>query len=172
MCWTDKLKIDNHSAFIKHHYLSGDTTALFQTLLDAAQEIGLPQALARLEACVIEKRLAWLESHPALIRNTDHPIQDGYRLFYENYLGVSIPQDGEIVRQNQHEIVMRWWNRCPTLEACQKFNLNTREVCRLAYHKPVQIFLARVHPGLRFERNYQALRPHCGYCEEMITLEG
>jgi hypothetical protein len=156
---------------IKHHYTSGDTTALFQSILTAAGEIGMPQALAILEACVIEKRLLWLENHTNLIQKTDNPIQDGYRLFYENYLGVSIPQDGDIVRQSDREIIMRWWNRCPTLEACQKLGLDTRQVCRRTYHQPVQIFLSRIHPNLRFGRNYEAIRPYCDYCEEMITLE-
>jgi hypothetical protein len=163
--------LTKYPILIKHHYTSGDSTALFQTVLSAAGYIGMQPALAILETCVIEKRLAWLDNHPDLIQKTDHPIQDGYRLFYENYLGVSIPQDGEIVRQNEREIVMRWWNHCPTLEACQKLGLDTREVCHLSYHQPVQAFLSRIHPNLRFERNYEAIRPQCDYCEEMISLE-
>jgi hypothetical protein len=167
---TQNTILTKYHSLIKRQYISGDSTALFQTILTAAREIGVQPALAILEACVIEKRLAWLDNHPNLIQKTDNPIQDGFHLFYENYLGLSIPQDGEIVRQNDREIVMRWWNRCPTLEACQQLGLDTREVCRRTYHKPVQIFLSRIHPSLRFGRNYEAIRPYCGYCEEIISL--
>jgi hypothetical protein len=40
-----------------------------------------------------------------------------------------------------------------------------------SYHKPVQAFLSKIDPRLRFDRNYEALRPHTVYCEEIITLE-
>ncbi len=163
--------MQNIYSVIKQNYTSGDSTALFQAILTAAQEIGMQPALALLESCVIEKRLAWLENHADLIQKTDNPIQDGYHLFYENYLGVSIPQGGEIVRQNDREIVMRWWNRCPTLDACQKLGLDTRLVCRLAYHQPVQVFLAKINSQLQFDRNYESIRPYCDYCEEIISLK-
>ncbi len=163
----------NPLTLIKDQYAlsSADSTALFQAVLTAAQEIGLEQALAYLEECVIEKRLSWLDNHADRFRITGNPVLDGYRLFYENYLRVSVPQDGEIIIQSDRELVMRWWNRCPTLDACQKLGLDTRVVCRLAYHRPVQVLLSRIHPKLRFDRNYGALRPQCAYCEEMITLE-
>lgn len=96
---------------------------------------------------------------------------NGYRWFYEKYLGVSVPEDGEIVKLSDKRIVSRWWNPCPTLEACKKFGLDTRVVCKKAYHQPVQAFLMQLHPGLRFGRNYECLRPHTAYCEEIIFLE-
>jgi hypothetical protein len=67
-------------------------------------------------------------------------------------------------------MVTRWWNQCPTLDACQKFGLDTRDICRKVYHQPVQIMLERVDPGLRFDRNYECLRPYAPYCEEIIEL--
>ena len=131
----------------------------------------MDEALAILEQCVTEKRLAWLEMHLADFKRSDHPVLDGYRLFYEVYLGVSAPDDGEIVSQTEQKMVTRWWNHCPTLEACQKLNLDTRDICQKAYHQPVQEFLTRLDPRLRFERNYEALRPHTPYCEEIIVLK-
>jgi len=68
-------------------------------------------------------------------------------------------------------LVSRWWNQCPTLDACQQLGLDTREICNKGYHKSVQVFLSRIHPRLRFDRNYDALRPHAPYCEEIFTLE-
>jgi hypothetical protein len=163
----------NHYQLIKHHYqnTTGDATELFQTILSLAGEIGLDKALAYLERCVVEKRLAWLDKNLENFERTGHPVLDGYRLFYEIYLGVSAPAEGEIVEQTDRKMVTRWWNHCPTLDVCQQFGLDTREICRKVYHRPVQEFLAKINPKLKFDRNYEALRPHTAYCEEIITLE-
>ena len=144
---------------------------LFQTILAIAGEISVDKALAYLEQCVIEKRLAWLDKNLENFERTGRPVLDGYWLFYEGYLGISVPEDGEIVEQTERKLVTRWWNHCPTLEVCQQLGLDTREICQKAYHKPVQEFLARINPKLRFDRNYEALRPQTAYCEEIITLE-
>ena len=139
------------------------------------QYFQLPQQfrhyLAYLERCVIEKRLAWLNRNLEEFDQTGDPVFDGYRLFYEIYLGVSAPADGEIVEQTDKKLVMRWWNHCPTLEACQALGLDTREICRKAYHQPVQTMLTQLDPRLTFERDYNALRPHAPYCEEIIALK-
>ncbi len=158
---------------IKEQYerSKGDSTKLFQTILSVADETGLEKALVYLEQCVIEKRLTWLTKNLNNLDKTDDPVYDGYRLFYEVYLGVSTPKDGMIVAKTEREMVTRWWNYCPTLEACERLGLDTREICRKAYHKPVQEFLARINPKLKFKRNYDCLRPHTAYCEEIIVLE-
>jgi len=147
-----------------------DSVSLFQLVYSVAGEIGIEQALACLERCVIEKRLAWLDQNLPHLERTANPLLDGYRLFYENYLGLSVPRDGEVVEQTAQKMVTRWWNPCPTLEACQKLGLDTRAICRKVYHRPVQVFLTKIHPRLRFERNYQAIRPHQAYCEEILRL--
>ena len=165
--------MDKHYQLIKQQYQKsmGDSTELFQTILSIADDIGLDQALAYLEQCVIEKRLAWLDKNLAEFERTNDPVLDGYRLFYEVYLGVSVPQDGEIIEQTKRKMVMRWWNHCPTLEACQKLGLSTREICQKVYHQPVQAMLSKIDPRLTFERNCMALRPHTPYCEEIIVLK-
>lgn len=149
----------------------GDSTYLLDTVLSVADDLGLDRALAYLERCAIEKRLAWLDENLECLEQTQDPVLNGYRLFYESYLGLSIPEDGEIVEHTDKKMVTHWWNRCSTLEACRELGLDTREICRKAYHGPVQAFLSRVHPKLRFERNYRALRPHATYCEEIIILD-
>ena len=155
----------------KYHNAQGDSTDLLKEIVNAADEIGFDQAFAYLEECVIEKRKAWIKKNLDDVKDTKQPVWDGYRLFYEVYLGVSAPEDGEIVAQSNHKIVSRWWNACPTLDACEKLGLDTREVCKKAYHKPVQEFLVQIHPNLRFERNYACIRPYAPYCEEIIRLE-
>jgi hypothetical protein len=166
--------MDEHYRLIKGAYenpTGGDSTPLLQTVLSVAEEVGLDNALACLEGCVVEKRLSWLENNLERLERTGDPVLDGYRLFFEVYLALSIPEDGEIVEHTDSKLVMRWWNRCPTLEACMELGLDTSQICRGAYHRAVQEFLSKLHPGLRFDRNYEALRPHTAYCEEIITLD-
>ena len=96
---------------------------------------------------------------------------EGYHWFYERYLRVRPPADGEIIEQSEKRLVMRWRNPCPTLEACRKLGLDTREVCKKAFEKPVEEFLKTINPKLRFDRNYEHIRPYTAYCEEIIVLE-
>jgi hypothetical protein len=157
---------------VKARYESagGDYSELFETILFIAEKSSLARALGYLERCVTQKRLTWLDQNLSSLRLTGDAIDDAYTTFYEAYLGLSVPDDGEIVERTPTRLVTRWWNPCPTLDACRKFGLDTREVCAQAYHRPVHGFMSRIHPDLRFDRNYDALRPHAPYCEEIITL--
>jgi hypothetical protein len=163
----------NNLQRIKHHYENswGDSSALFHEILSISKEIGLDAALTLLERCVTEKRLAWAKAHLWEMNLSGNPVLDGFCFFYEKYLGLSVPEDGEIVELSEKRIVSRWWNPCPTLEACKTFGLDTRAICMKVYHRPVQAFLRQLHPALFFERNYDCLRPHAAYCEEIILLE-
>jgi hypothetical protein len=162
----------NNLQLIKYIYENshGDSTKLFREILRVSNEIGMDEALSMLERCVIEKRLAWAKAHLGKIEINNNPVLDSFHWFYEKYLDVSVPSDGEMVELSEKRIVSRWWNPCPTLEACKQFGLDTRVICKKAYHQPVQEFLMQLHPGLRFERNYDCLRPHTVYCEEIIFL--
>jgi len=162
---------DCHRIRDEYRASSGDSTRLFQAVLDAAGGAGLEEALACLEQCVSEKRAAWMERNEGRFTRSGDPVLDGFHLFYEGYLGLSIPRDGEIVEATPVRIVSRWWNPCPTLDACRAFNLDTREVCRRAYQQPVEAMLRRIDPRLRFRRNYAVLRPHQSCCEEIIELD-
>ncbi len=164
---------DKYHDLIAYQYRNsgGDYTELFQTVLSLAGEMGWDNAWDCLERCVVEKRLAWLDEALETLPRTGDPLLDGYKAFYEVYLGVSVPEQGGIVEATDKRLVTRWWNQCPTLDACRKLGLDTREICRKVYHEPVQVFLAKIDPRLRFARNYAALRPYAPYCEEIITLE-
>jgi tRNA(adenine34) deaminase len=163
----------NNDQRIEYQYenAQGDSTELFQEILNISKEIGLDNALSILERCVTERRVAWAKAHLGEMKQTGNPVLDGYRWFYEKYLRVSMPEDGEIAEISGKRIVSRWWNPCSTLEACKKFGLDTRVICRKVYHRPVQVFLKQLHPGLCFGRNYDCLRPYTTYCEEIIFLE-
>ena len=149
----------------------GDSTELFNLIVRVSNEIGTDQALAYLERCVVEKRLAWLTANQGEVVASSDAVMGAYHCFYEGYLRLSIPRDGEIIELTEKRLVTRWWNPCPTLEACQKLGLDTREVCKKAYHRPVQEFLKVINPKLRFDRNYENIRPHAAWCEEIIVLE-
>jgi hypothetical protein len=152
--------------------LQGDSTELFEEVLSISAEIGLEPTLALLETCCTEKRLAWVAGHYHLPRPSDaDAVNTGFAWFYHEYLHAHLPEEGEIIYAGPERITARWWNGCPTLDACVKLGLDTRVVCRLAYHRPVDAFLKAIHPHLRFERNYECIRPYCGYCEETILLE-
>jgi hypothetical protein len=149
----------------------GDFTELFHTVLAIGTEIGWDRAWGCLQQCVIDKRLAWLGKNLEALQRTGDPLLDGYRSFYEVYLGVSTPRDGQIVEATDRRLVTRWWNRCPTLEACTRLGLDTRVICKQVYQEPVQVFLSAVDSRLRFARSYEAIRPYAPYCEEIIMLE-
>jgi hypothetical protein len=149
----------------------GDSTRLFETMAQIATETGWDEVLAFLEKCVIEKRTDWLERNGTVTTRTEaSAVMDGFQVFYSTYLGLSVPEDGEIIEVSERRIVSRWWNKCPTLDACQKLGLDTREICRKVYQQPVQTMMERIDPRLRFDRNYDAIRPYAPYCEEIIEL--
>ena len=155
----------------KYRNKKRDFGELFRAVLAIGDEVGLERALEYLERCVIEKRLGWLDGSLVKMERMGDAVEDAYRIFYEKYLGISVPKNGEVINKTDKKMVMRWWNYCPVLEGCRKFGLDTRVVCKKAYHKPVQIFLSRINPKLKFDRNYDTIRPYTPYCEEIITLE-
>ena len=148
---------------------SRDYFGLFQALLSMSSRVGMDAALGYLEQCVIENRLTWLDENLRRIKRSGIPLSDGYKIFFEIYLGISAPADGEIVEATDHRLITRWWNECPIPRVCEELGLDTREICKKVYHRPVQAFLSRIDPRLRFDRNYDALRPRTPYCEEIIT---
>lgn len=166
--------MSNYTQRIQEQYRtsSKDAGGLFAEIMLIANQIGFDEALAILEQCVIEKRLAWLKTNLVAKDRQATSAFDGYDWFYERYLRVSCPDDGKIVEQTPTKIITRWWNPCPTLDACLKFGLDTRQVCKKAYHKPVDIFLKQIHPQLQFSRNYACIRPQADYCEEIIEFTG
>ena len=49
--------------------------------------------------------------------------------------------------------------------------VDTRNVCELGEEESVQRMIEKINPNLRFTRNYEKIRPHTEYCEEIIYLE-
>ncbi|MFC1484600.1 hypothetical protein ACFL5M_04065 [Candidatus Neomarinimicrobiota bacterium] len=129
---------------------------------------------ARREKEVSRKRLRWWEDNRERIQSEGSGhlsiLDQAYRIFYVEYLGLS-PKEVPIVERTDKQLVIHSHNFCPVHHACADLGLDTREVCKAIYERPVSDLLKQIHPGLRFTRNYEAIRPNTWYCEEMIQLD-
>ena len=133
--------------------------------------IGKERALRILEEFVINKRLAWIKENQKKVKAVKGtPVERAVKIFYKMNQKLDF-KDAKIVCWDKNRIITRWFNYCPVLEACKATGMNTRDVCRKVYDKPNQVFLSKIHPRLRFSRNYKFLRPYAACCEEIIELK-
>jgi hypothetical protein len=135
---------------------------------------GGAEAFARREREISHKRLKWWdENRDRLIHEgLEHlsTLDQAYRTFFIEYLELS-PKDVPIVERTENRLVIHSHNFCPVHHACEALQMDTREVCKAVYERPVTMFLEQIHPGLCFRRNYDAIRPYTWYCEEIIELD-
>jgi tRNA(adenine34) deaminase len=115
-----------------------------------------------------KKRISWLNQ--TLKDNKDHesftPREAFELLFFEN---MELKREElPVITESNKEIVWLSYNRCPTLEACNKLGFDTREVCRSINEKSTQAFISQLNPQLRFHRDYGEIRPYAEYCKEKI----
>ncbi len=116
-----------------------------------------------------ERKLQWFDSGKGGFASPgDDPLEAAYRLLL-NRFGID-PSQAPVAERSAGRIVFRSMNFCPTLEACVILGLDTRHVCRHSNTKSTDALVKRIDPRLRFDRNYERLRPSSEYCEEMITL--
>lgn len=125
-------------------------------------------SLRTIEQQTIEKRMAWWDTLGAAPRELKPAPRLAFEKLFFEYMGLA-PADLRVVCENDDEIVWESRNPCPTLEACQRLNLDTRTVCRNAYEKSTQAFVSRLDPQLRFLRDYTRIRPFAGHCRERIV---
>lgn len=129
-----------------------------------------PNRLERLAQELSAKRLKWFSENRPLFETGGNDILDrAYQLFLYK-LGITAAE-APVVSRNERSLVLHSRNFCPTLEACSILDLDTRFVCRHLTEKPTTELLRQLHPGLRFTRNYERLRPHSPYCEEFIIFD-
>jgi len=124
-----------------------------------------------LERAAVARRTEWVRNRNPSWGDRRPTPRDVYELFFEEYLGLDL-DEVPVVEETDSKIVWRSFNRCPTLEACTRLGLDTREVCRRVYEKSTQAFVAAIDPGLRFGRSYERIRPHAEFCEEWIERGG
>lgn len=122
-----------------------------------------------IEASVAAKRIAWYQQQAFVISDSQTTTpRDAFERLFFGYMGLT-PRDLPIVRETENEITWLSKNPCPTLDACLKLGLDTRQVCRAAYEKSTQAFLSQIDPQLRFLRSYQEIRPYADHCLESIV---
>ena len=128
------------------------------------------QKLEALAEDLSKKRLRWYAEHGhRLATDGEDILHAAYRVFLQK-LGITEDQ-APIVRCDEKHLTLHSSNYCPTLEACNLLDLDTKFVCKYLTEKPTTDLIRQIHPKLRFTRNYKHLRPHSDYCEEMIILE-
>ena len=116
------------------------------------------------------RRLSWYYENQSHLKTDNRDVlNSAYQLFL-NKLEITA-EDAPIVSRNETKLVLHSRNFCPTLEACKILNLDTRYVCRHLSEIPTTELLRQLNPKLRFTRNYDKLRPHTPYCEEMIVFD-
>jgi tRNA(adenine34) deaminase len=126
-------------------------------------------AIRHKAAQLTAQRLAWCRANQSLLTTeTEDVVGSAYKLLLRK-LDLS-PEDAPILERSTKHFRFASRNFCPTLEACRILGLDTRIICRILTEGPTNEFLRQMHPGLRFSRNYEALRPHGDYCEETISL--
>jgi tRNA(Arg) A34 adenosine deaminase TadA len=118
----------------------------------------------------LTKRIDWFKTFsPSFTFITGNPIMSAYNLLLCRFNTVS--SEVPIVRSDSNSITFHSMNFCPTLEACRILGLDTRHVCRRYNEDSTDTLIKQIDKRLKFTRNYEKLRPHTDYCEEMITLE-
>ena len=117
-----------------------------------------------------ERRVDWFEKNEKMIRGRlkGTEVEKGYQLLLMK-LGIT-EEEAPVVEESNQRIVFHSTNRCPALEACEILGLDTREVCKRLSERATDGLVKKINPALNFSRNYERLRPHTPYCEEIITL--
>lgn len=117
---------------------------------------------------LLERRVAWFENNAESILGQLHgtEVEKAYQLILMK-LGIS-EKEAPIVEKSQRKIVFHSINPCPALQACVILGLDTREVCALHSERATDELIKKINPNLRFTRNYEKVRPHAAYCEEII----
>jgi hypothetical protein len=142
---------------------------LFEYVSEVSKIIGEEKAWKLLEKVIIQKRDKWFNKNKGKLNFEGCLIDQAYNIFYLKYFNLN-PEDVEIIEKTENKLITRWRIYCPVLEACKILGLDTRKVCKEAYHKPVQAFLNKISPNLKFSRNYEKIRPYNDYCEEIIEV--
>jgi hypothetical protein len=124
-----------------------------------------------IEERLLTKRLRWFgENKEWIVEKLDgSPIERAYQLML---LKLDITEkEAPIVEKTSNRITLHSKNFCPVIGACDKLGLDTRIVCKKIFERPMEELLGKIDPRIRFSRNYESIRPHSPYCEEIISLE-
>ena len=137
---------------------------------EVMNEIGEEKALEILSNTQIQELKKWFAENVAKRDLNEPPLLAAYRMLFEDMLGCSISEI-DIVEQSEERIVHHYKLPCPILDACLKLDLDTRKICKALFHEALNELMQLVDPRLRFDRDYEKLRPYVPYCLEKFWLE-
>ena len=128
------------------------------------------KVLAEWNGDSIQRRLNWFEENKSKFDFLDDDmVNSAYRLLLARFRITA--EEAPIIERSDKQIVFHSRNFCPTLEACKILGMDTRIICRKLNENATDMLIKQIDPKLSFSRNYEKLRPHAEYCEEMITLD-
>ena len=117
----------------------------------------------------VRRRSAWFEENrDRFAFLSDDPVRAAYALLLARF-GIT-SEEAPIVFGDETRIVFHSQNFCPTMEACNRLGMDTRQVCKHLNEDATNRLIQLIDPRLRFSRNYEHLRPYSQFCEEMICL--
>ena len=118
----------------------------------------------------IRRRLDWFKEKRSTFSFINHNLLDSAYNLLLCRMNIDSSK-AQIIDRTDHRIVFRSRNFCPTLEACKILNYDTRYICKNYNENATDVLIKQIDHRLKFDRNYDKLRPYSDYCEEMIILE-
>lgn len=116
------------------------------------------------------RRVEWYNENKSTFKFiNDNSLYSAYNLLLKRFNIDST--EAEIIEQSDSLIIFHSKNFCPTLEACKILDYDTRYICRNYNENSTDVLIKQIDSRLKFNRNYEKLRPYSDYCEEMIILE-
>ena len=116
---------------------------------------------------ICEKRRRFSERFRREFKPSGKLLEDVLAI-YKAYFDIKVPRDGKIVKADENEVIIDWFNPCPVLEALKKVGLDARTFCRDVYEKPVQVLFDELLPyKVEFTRDYNHIRPYADACREI-----
>ncbi|MCS7369601.1 MAG: hypothetical protein NDF57_07810 [archaeon GBS-70-058] len=97
-------------------------------------------------------------------------MEDVLNLFYIQFLRLK-KDDIEVIKLNDRELITRAKNPCPILKLSLILKIDTKISCKIISEPVCKYVLRKLNPNLKFERNYNHIRPYSESCEERIYLQ-
>ncbi len=121
---------------------------------------------------ITKRRINWIENNleRMLIKYKGlSPEETAYRIIFFDHMKIN-PKDSEMIRISPTKILIKSYNFCPYLEACNQLHLDTKFICKEIGEPSINEIAKRIHPDLVFSRDYSKIRPDNDSCEEYLEL--
>lgn len=89
------------------------------------------------------------------------------QVFYYDFLRLK-PEDIEIIKLAEHELITISRNSCPILKLSLRFGLDTRYTCKIISESVCKYVLRKLNPNIIFKRDYNYIRPYKSGCLEIL----